>query len=360
MKRYPVPLVPGPTTVPEDILAAGHYDFGSGDIEAEFFDLYTRVEEKLRAIIRTRHRIAIMSGEAMVVLWGALKSTLSPGDRVLSVATGVFGYGIAEMARTITSEVEVVGFDYDEAADPEKVAAAIAAFRPKMVTMVHVETPSGVVNPVAAVGEAVRAFGVPLFYVDAVAGAGGAELATDDWGIDLCLVGSQKCFSAPPGLGMVAVSERAWARIDRTGYQGYDALAPFREALDRRWFPYTPAWHAIAGLEAACDRILSVGLETVIQAHTDAAVHTRRRLGEMGLSLFPRREADSAPTVTAVRVPERMSWADLDRRLRAEGVVMGGSIGPLAGKVFRIGHMGAQADVATVDAGLDALAKIVA
>ena len=195
MKRYPVPLVPGPTTVPEEILAAGHFDFGSGDMEAEFFDQYARVEEKLRSIIRTRHRIAIMSGEAMVVLWGALKSTLAPGDRVLSVATGVFGYGIAEMARTITAEVQVVGFEYDEAADPEKVSAAIAAFRPRMVTMVHVEAPSGVVNPVAAVGEAVRAHGVPLFYVDAVAGAGGAELATDDWGIDLCLLGSQKCFS---------------------------------------------------------------------------------------------------------------------------------------------------------------------
>ncbi len=358
MKRYPVPLVPGPTTVPEDVLAAGHYDFGSGDIEAEFFEHYGRVEEKLRALIRTRNRVAIMSGEAMVVLWGALKSTLSPGDRVLSVATGVFGYGIAEMARTITSEVTVVGFDYDEAADPEKVSAAIEAFRPKMVTMVHVETPSGVVNPVARVGEAVRACGVPLFYVDAVAGAGGAELVTDDWGIDLCLVGSQKCLSAPPGLGMVAVSERAWEEVERTGYQGYDALLPFRDALERRWFPYTPAWHAIAGLEAACDRILSLGLDAVIQAHTDVAAHTRKRLREMGLSLFPRREAESAATVTAVRVPDGSSWENLDRRLRAEGVVMGGSIGPLAGKIFRIGHMGVQADRALVDAGLDALARI--
>lgn len=196
--------------------------------------------------------------------------------------------------------------------------------------------------------------------MDAVAGAGGAELATDDWGIDLCLLGSQKCFSAPPGLGMVAVSERAWAQIDQTGYQGYDALAPFRDALARRWFPYTPAWHAIAGLEAACDRILSLGLDSVIQAHASVAAHARKRLGKMGLSLFPRREADSAPTVTAVRLPEGISWTDLDRRLRAEGVVMGGSIGPLAGKVFRIGHMGVQADVATVDAGLDALAKIIA
>jgi len=196
--------------------------------------------------------------------------------------------------------------------------------------------------------------------VDAVAGAGGAELATDDWGIDLCLLGSQKCFSAPPGLGMVAVSERAWAQIDRTGYQGYDALAPFRDALARRWFPYTPAWHAIATLEAACDRILSLGLDSVIQGHASVAAHARKRLGEMGLSLFPRRTADSAPTVTAVRVPEGISWTDLDRRLRAEGVVMGGSIGPLASKVFRIGHMGVQADVATVDAGLDALARIFA
>ncbi|MBW2356025.1 MAG: alanine--glyoxylate aminotransferase family protein [Deltaproteobacteria bacterium] len=360
MKRYPVPLVPGPTAVPPAVLEAGHYDFGSADLEEEFFDQYVRVEEKLRAIIQTRNRIAIMSGEAMVALWGALKSTLSPGDRVLSVATGVFGYGIAEMARTITAEVTVVGFGHDEAADAEQVWAAIETFRPKMVTMVHVETPSGVVNPVAKVGEAVRALGVPLFYVDAVAAAGGAELATDAWGIDLCLVGSQKCLSAPPGLGMVAVSDRAWEEIDKTGYQGYDALAPFREALDRRWFPYTPCWQAIAGLEAACDRILSLGLASVIQDHAEVAAHTRHRLRQMGLCLFPRHEADCAPTVTAVRVPDAVSWDDLDRRLRAEGVVMGGSIGPLAGGVFRIGHMGTQADLALVDTGLDALARILA
>lgn len=358
MKRYAVPLVPGPTTVPEAVLAAGHYDFGSGDLEEAFFDQYARVEEKLRTVIRTRNPIAIMQGEAMVALWGALKSTLSPGDRVLSVATGVFGYGIAEMARTVTPEVKVVGFGYDEAADPEKVSAVIEAWRPKMVTMVHVETPSGVVNPVAGVGDLVRAHGVPLFYVDAVAASGGAELATDAWGIDLCLMGSQKCLSAPPGLGMVAVSDRAWEQIDQTGYQGYDAIAPFREAVARRWFPYTPCWHAIAGLEAACDRILSLGLASVVQTHAEVAAHTRRRLRQMGLSLFPRREADCAPTVTAVRVPDKTSWVDIDRRLRAEGVVMGGSIGPLAGRVFRIGHMGVQADRALVDAGIDALARI--
>ncbi|MEE4607667.1 MAG: aminotransferase class V-fold PLP-dependent enzyme [Desulfobacteraceae bacterium] len=358
MKRYAVPLVPGPTTVPQAVLDAGHFDFGSGDLEAEFFDQYARVEEKLRTVMRTRNRIAIMSGEAMVALWGALKSTLCPGDRVLSVATGVFGYGIAEMARTVTTEVTVVGFGYDEAADPERVSAAIETWRPKMLTMVHVETPSGVVNPVATVGDLVRAHGVPLFYVDAVAAGGGAELATDAWGIDLCLMGSQKCLSAPPGLGMVAASDRAWEEIEKTGYQGYDALAPFREALQRRWFPYTPCWQAIAGLEAACDRILSLGLASVIQTHAEVAAHTRRRLREMGLFLFPRREADCAPTVTAVRVPDAISWEDLDRRLRAEGVVMGGSIGPLAGRVFRIGHMGVQADRALVDAGLDALARI--
>jgi aspartate aminotransferase-like enzyme len=313
-------------------------------MEEEFFELYARTQDQLRRILGTRGSVAIMTGEGMLGLWGALKSCLRPGDKVLAVATGLFGFGIGDLARSLGAEVETVGFAWDAIAEPAKVEEAIARFRPKMVTMVHCETPSGTLNPVGAVGRLVAQYEVPLFYVDAVSSMAGAELRTDAWRIDLCLGGSQKCFSAPAGMTMVSVSDRAWRVIEEVNYQGYDALLPWREALPKRYFPYTPYWHGTAALEVACQRILDEGLPRVIERHTRVANACRRGLRDIGLDLYPQKEEYSSPTVTAVKVPAGMTWRELDERLRLRGVVVGGNYGPLADKVFRIGHMGIQAD----------------
>lgn len=360
MQTYEIPLVPGPTAVCQEVLAAYQVDYGSADLEPEFLKLYADAQTKLQEILETRNQVALMSGEGMVALWGALKSTVHAGDKVLAVATGVFGYGIGDMARAIGAEVETVGFDYDQAAtDLGRVEAAIRRFHPKMVTLVHCETPSGIINPAAEVGALVRQYEVPLYYVDAVASMGGLPVKADEWRIDLCLGGTQKVFASLPDLGIVAVSERAWAIIDEVGYQGYDALAPFRTALADAYFPYTPNWHAVAGLSTACGLLLDASLEVVFARHKEVAAYCQKRVQEMGFSLFPRDPATSAPTVTAVKVPENVTWKQLDDALRRRGMVVGGSYGPLAGKIFRIGHMGCQADMDLMVRGMDTLAEVV-
>jgi aspartate aminotransferase-like enzyme len=360
MQTYEIPLVPGPTAVCQEVLAAYQVDYGSADLEPEFVTLYADTQSKLQHIIGTRNQVALMSGEGMVALWGALKSAVGPGDKVLAVATGVFGYGIGDMARAVGAEVETIGFDYDEAAtDLDRVEDAIRRFRPKMITLVHCETPSGIMNPAAEVGALVRQHDVPLYYVDAVASMGGAPVKADDWRIDLCLGGTQKVFSSLPDLGIVAVSERAWEIIQAVNYPGYDALIPFRTALADAYFPYTPNWHSVAGLYTACGLLLDKGLQAVFSQHREAASYCRKRLQEMGLSLFPRDPATSAPTVTAVKVPESVGWKKLDAALRRRGMVVAGSYGPLAGKVFRIGHMGCQADTHLLEQGMDTLAEVV-
>jgi aspartate aminotransferase-like enzyme len=333
-------------------------DYGSADLEAEYLELYTRTEANLKAILRTKKSVVIFLGEGMMALWGALKSCLVRGDRVLSIGTGVYGYGIGEMAASVGAEVRTVGLPYNETlSELSEVEKAIAEFTPKMITVVHCETPSGTLNPIEGLGRLKQAMGVPLLYVDAVSSIGGAPVLPDEWHIDLCLGGAQKCLSALPETCFLSVSAAAWEIIDTVSYAGYDAIKPFRTAVEKHYFPYTPSWQATAGLNAGAEAILQEGLDACFRRHAAVAAFCRNRLLEIGYTLFPAPGAVPAPTVTAVNVPEGIGWPDFDARLRARGLVVGGSYGPIAGQVFRLGHMGTQADLGLVNQALEVLEK---
>jgi aspartate aminotransferase-like enzyme len=191
-----------------------------------------------------------------------------------------------------------------------------------------------------------------------VASLGGAPVLTDEWQIDLCLGGSQKCLSMPPSMSMVAVSDGAWEIIDQVDYAGYDALKPFRDAQADHYFPYTPNWAGVAALNAACRLLLQEGLEASFARHEQVAAYCRKKLVELGFSLFPSEGAVPAPTVTAVNVPEQTTWKILNAQLRQQGLAVGGNYGPLAGKVFRLGHMGSQADMGLMKQALDVLTTV--
>ena len=357
MQTYSIPLVPGPVSVPEAVRAAYTVDYGSADLEDEFFALYAACERDLQTVLGTRSDISIQTGEGMIALWGALKSVLTPGERVLAVSTGLFGGGIGEMARGLGAEVEILDFGLNDVADAGRVREAAHRFRPKLITAVHCETPSGTLNPLHELGAIAREVDA-LFYVDFVASGAGVAVDADACHIDLGLLGSQKVLSLMPDLSMVTISPRAWDAIDAVGYTGYDALQPWRTAVADRYFPYTHNWHAMAGLRVALDLLLAEGLEHVYARHADVAAYCRDRLTAMGLSLFPAREAIASPTVTAVHVPGGWTWAELNAALRARGMAVGGNYGPLAGTVFRIGHMGAQADMDLVRRGMDVLGEV--
>lgn len=359
MKTYPVPMVPGPVKVPPEILQAYLTDYASADLEPEYVELYRQTGEDLQKIFATRNQIVIMTGEGMLALWGALKSCLTPGERVLAVATGVFGYGIGDMARAIGCEVRTVGFEYDQTiSDWNAIEQAIIEFRPKMITAVHCETPSGTLNPIAELGRLKEKHGVPLLYVDAVASAGGAPVLTDEWRVDLMLGGTQKVLSVPPSMSIVAVSPKAWEVIEQVNYPGYDALLPFKTAPETAYFPYTPYWHGLAALYAGTQALLREGLENSFARHERAAAACRAGLRSIGLQVFPAPQAVPSPTVTAVKVPEGITWPEFDRRLRQHGLAVGGSYGPLAGKVFRLGHMGSQANENLVEQALSILEAV--
>ena len=361
MEKYIIPMVPGPVSVPQDILDVANVNYGSADIEADYIQLYKATEKVLQKIMQTRNSVVIQTGEGMLALWSALKSTMVPGDKVLAISTGLFGYGIAEMAESIGCDVRTVGFGFDETvSDFDLIEKAIKEFRPKMITMVQNETPSGTMNPVQEIGALKEKYEVPLLYVDAVSGLGGSVVKTDDWHIDLCLGASQKCLSAPASMSFLSVSDKAWDIVEQVGYVGYEALRPFHTAVKDKYFPYTPYWHGTAQLHKAGQLILDEGLTKVIARHEKVAAYCRERVEEIGLTLFPAQDAVCSPTVTAVYVPAKMSWKKLDAALREQGLVVGGNYGCLAGKVFRIGHMGMQADQDLVKKAMDIIGNVFA
>ncbi|MDM8539045.1 aminotransferase class V-fold PLP-dependent enzyme, partial [Desulfobacterales bacterium HSG17] len=350
----------GPVKVHEQVLKAYEINYGSSDIEPEFLELYNKTESNLKTILGTKNSVVIQTGEGMLALWTALKSCLIPGDRVLSVATGVFGYGIGEMAKSIGADVKTIGFEYNETLnDLDSVEKAIQEFKPKMITVVHCETPSGTLNPIDGLGKLKEKYNVPLLYADVVASAGGTPVLADEWNIDLALGGSQKCLSVPSCMSFLSVSDTAWDIINEVNYSGYDALKPFQNAQKNKFFPYTPYWHGMAALNTGAEILLNEGLANSYKRHEKAADLCRSALFAMGLTLFPALSAIQSPTVTAVYVPEKITWKDLDAALREKGLVVAGSYGPLDGKVFRLGHMGTQADTELVSKAINVILNVI-
>ncbi len=356
-----ISLIPGPVSVLPEALAAMNHDYDAGRQEYDHLPLYLETAARLKRVAGTeRCDAVIMSGEGMLALWAGLKSCLSPGDKVLAVGTGVFGDGIGEMAASFGCRAEVLSLPPDSTLNCgnalERVEEAVKRFRPKMITAVHCETPSGTLNPLKELGGIKKRLGVPLFYVDAVSSLGGAEVLADEWNIDLLLGGTQKCFSCPPNLAFLLVSPEAWDEAAKTAYQGYDALLPFRAFAGEMPFPYTPYRQGTAALNESAGLILAEGLENCFKRHAETAAFCRESLLRLGLELFPQDGAIHSPTVSAVKVPRGTSWTEWRDLLKKNGLTVGGSLGPMEGKVFRLGHMGRQADMKLISGAVEIIA----
>lgn len=358
MERYRIGLIPGPVRIPDEIKRIWLNDYASPDIEDEFFTLYYEDQILIRRLLNTKNDIIITLGEAMSVLWAALKSTLKQGDKMLAVSSGLFGEGFAEMSRSFGVNAEVCSFPYDEIPDPEKVREHALKFRPKVITAVHCETPSGTLTTcLHEIGKIAREVDA-LFVVDFVSSAGGAFLDVDYCNIDIGLLGSQKVLSLPPSLSISSISKRAWEIIEKVKYSGYEAYSGWKNVPSEHLTPYTHDWNAVKALNISLNMIMSEGLENVFKRHENAAKLCRSLGREIGLKLYPKSEDICSPTVTAFYVPEKFTWPEFDSRLREKGVAVGGNYGILSGKVFRIGHMGSQADCELISEAMNIIREL--
>lgn len=339
-------LTAGPTMASPRVLSA----MGSPiifDYDPIFLERFRETERLLADVFRTRNDVVLMQGEAVLGLEAAARGLVQPGTRCLNLVSGVYAAWFGDWLREYGAKVHEVRVPYDEAVDPQAVEQALAEHDPiELVCVVHSETPSGVENPLAQIGPIVHAHGA-LMLADVVSSLGGTEVLVDEWHVDLAVAGPQKCLGGPPGMSLVAVSPRAWEKMES------NPSAPrgsFLSLLDwkRRWidggrvaFPYTPSVSDVNGVNAALGEVLDEGLDATIAAHARAARACRAGAKALGLELWPRNESYAANCVTAVRVPAEVSVTTVLSHVRDRyGVMLSGGYGELKEKLIRLGHMG--------------------
>jgi aspartate aminotransferase-like enzyme len=350
-------MTPGPTAVPKRVRDRLAESQPNPDIDPEFARFYGEVTEKLGEVYGTDDEVLILGGEGILGLEAAVASLVEPGEEVLCISNGIYGDGFADFVERYGGEPVTVEFPYTEGLDADVVAEATADSDAALATMVHCETPTGLLNDIDPVLDVLDEAGV-LSVVDAVSSLGGVPVPTEQ--VDVCLGASQKCLSSPPGLTTVTVSDAAWERVETVSEPSfYTNLAPWRGVAESGEFPYTHLAANVAALDESLELLLEEGLEDAYVRHERAAARCRERAADLGLELFVDDPSLSSPTVTALRVDGRAG--DLQERMRTEhDVVVATGLGEFADDVLRIGHMGHSARIETVDRAMDALASVLA
>ncbi len=337
--------IPGPTPVPERILSAMSRQI-LDHRGPEFQALAKSVLASVKTIFKTKNPVIIFPSSGTGAWEAALTNTLSPGDRVLMVETGQFAVLWKQMADRLGLVADLVPTDWRIGADANLIEAKLRADTAKSikaVCVVHNETSTGCCSRIDEVRAAIDAAGHPaLLMVDTISGLASADLRHDEWGIDVTIAGSQKGLMLPPGLSFTAVSDKAiaaskTAKLPRAFFIWDDMLA----TNEQGFFPYTPATGLLFGLSEAIDMLHEEGLETVFARHERLAAATRTAARAWGLEINCREEKYHSPAVTTILMPEGHN-ADAFRKVVLDtfNMSLGTGLNRLAGKAFRIGHLG--------------------
>jgi aspartate aminotransferase-like enzyme len=306
--------------------------------------LFAEVEAGLQWVFATQQRVLALAGSGTTGMEAALVNLFSPGDRVLALANGSFGERFADMARRYGLEVTLLAAAWGEPLDLVAFEAALAA-QPdlKAVLVVHNETSTGRLNPLAQIAALTRAHGA-LLIVDAISSLTSTPLPMDAWGLDVVLGASQKGLMVPPGLAFVALSERAWAAHRQARLPRY--TLDFSLALEyaqQGWTPWTPPISLFYGLQAALGLMRAEGLAAIQARHLALQQQVRQGARALGLELMISDEAQASRSVTPIFPPPGLSADAIRDHLRTQHqVVVGGGQRRLSGQIFRIGHLGWQ------------------
>ena len=346
--------IPGPTSLPPSVREAGGRQM-INHRGAEFASMLGRVQAGMKPFFGTDGDIAIVSSAGTGGLEAAVVNVLSPGDKVLGVSIGSFGDRFAKIAETYGASVDRVNAEWGWAADPDELRERLPAADYRAVLLTHNETSTGVMNPIPELAAAVRELAPnALILVDSVSALGAVPFEMDAWGCDIVVTGSQKAWMAAPGLAMIAASERGWAAMETARMpRFYFDLRRHRESGKTGETPWTPAIAVVYQVDEGLRLMAAEGAAAIFARHEACAAATRAGLEALGFELF----ADAAhrsKTVTAARIPEGLDWKAFNGEAKRLGVVLAGGQGKLAGKIFRVGHLGS----VTVDEILGAIATL--
>ncbi|MCX8184713.1 MAG: alanine--glyoxylate aminotransferase family protein [Sulfolobales archaeon] len=344
-------MIPGPSLVdPETMLDMAKPTLSH--VSADFDTVHKESLDMLKKVFRTEGSIVVIPGSGTAAIELAVRASVKPGERVVVLKAGYFAEYLADAARRIGASVSVVQSPIGRGFTEEDVEKILAEGSYSTILLQHVETSVAVANPVEKIAKKAKKFGAKVV-VDGIASIGGMDMRLDEWGVDVCLTGSQKALAVPPGLAIVAFRKEFTPLTDsETTYFNISKL--LKEMESTRNYYITPAVNLVYALSGSLKKILSEGLEARYRRHEILAKAVQRGLEALGLKLVAE-EPFRAHTVTAAYIPEGVEWVKLYSEMRSRGIEIAGGLGELRGKIFRIGHMGevAASDVIATLAALE-------
>ncbi len=353
-------MTPGPTQVAENVRLARSMECTNPDLDVDFVEFYKETCEEISRLLHTKNETLILGGEGILGLEAACASMTEPGDKILVLDNGIYGRGFADFVSMYGGKPELYSRNYRETLDVSELEEYLKEHHDyKYATVVHGDTPSGMLNDVSAICPLLKKYGI-MTVVDSVSASFGEPLSIDDCQIDIMCGGSQKVVSAPPGLTFVVISDDAKKAMKerKTPIASFYAnLTTFAHYYEEKWFPYTMPISDIYGLRAAMDNIAAD--PDILTRHQQIAEASRKAVTSAGLNLYLKSGFSS--TVTVFEVPEGTTAdAILETVKKDYNIMLAGSFDVLAGKVIRIGHMGNNAEfykIREVFAALDGTMK---
>ena len=354
---------PGPSCVHPKVYEALS-DFTLGHLDPHFIKIMDQIQALLQKIMNTNNRLTIpISGTGSAGMETCFVNLIESKDKVLILQNGVFGKRMIEVATRLGANVDFLEFEWGTPVISEIVKEKLVDNSYDLIAMVHAETSTGVKNPVEEISDIIKNTN-SLFLVDTVTSLGGIEVKVDSWGIDALYSGSQKCLSVPPGLAPVSFSDKAWSKIKNrkkpvpNWYLDMSLIGEYWQKDHKRAYHHTAPINMLYALYQSLLLFFEEGATNVFQRHLECHKMLKEGLEELGLQMYVE-EKYRLPMLNAVTIPEGLDEAEIRKKLRFEhNIEIGAGLGPLAGKIWRIGLMGYTAQTKNVEKLLKALKKV--
>lgn len=358
MENKDLLMIPGPTPVPESVLLA-QAKHPIGHRSPDFSEIIAEINENLKWLHQTQQDVLTVTASGTGAMEAGIINFLSPGDRVIVASNGKFGERWAEITDAFGLKTERIKAEWGDVIDPDAIREKLEADTNKEIKAVivtHSETSTGVLNDLETINRYVKNHGEALIMVDAVTSLGAVNIPIDEWGLDVVGSGSQKGYMVPPGLGFIAVSEKAWRAYETAKIpKFYFDLGAYRKSTAKNSTPFTPPINLMFGLQTALQMMRNEGLENIFARHERNTLATRAAMEALGLPLFaPNHAASRAVTAVAPTTVEAEKVRSVMKK--QFNIALAGGQNQLKGKIFRIGHLGfiSERDVLTVVGSLEA------